>query len=41
MVLYPSTILHRVIPVTRGRRLASIFWLQSIVNSGEKPARLF
>src|SRR5690606_17725389 len=28
MVLYPSTSLHRVTPVTRGRRLASFFWLQ-------------
>ncbi|WP_350669572.1 2OG-Fe(II) oxygenase, partial [Pseudoalteromonas sp. 43-MNA-CIBAN-0464] len=31
MVLYPSTSLHRVMPVTSGRRLASFFWLQSMV----------
>jgi len=41
MVLYPSTSLHRVMPVTRGRRLASFFWLQSMVNSDEKRGLLF
>lgn len=41
MVLYPSTSLHRVTPVTRGRRLASFFWLQSMVNSDEKRSILF
>ncbi|MDN3637482.1 Fe2+-dependent dioxygenase [Simiduia curdlanivorans] len=41
MVLYPSTSLHRVTPVTRGRRLASFFWLQSMISSDEKRALLF
>jgi len=41
MVLYPSTSLHRVTPVTSGRRLASFFWLQSMVSSDEKRALLF
>lgn len=41
MVLYPSTSLHRVMPVTAGRRLASFFWLQSMVNSDEKRTLLF
>ncbi len=41
MVLYPSTSLHRVTPVTRGRRLASFFWLQSMVGSDEKRSLLF
>ena len=41
MVLYPSTSLHRVTPVTRGRRLASFFWLQSMIASDEKRALLF
>ncbi|VUD41865.1 PKHD-type hydroxylase [Thalassocella blandensis] len=41
MVLYPSTSLHRVLPVTRGRRLASFFWLQSMVSSDEKRALLY
>ena len=32
MVLYPSTSLHHVKPVTRGTRLASFFWLQSMIR---------
>jgi PKHD-type hydroxylase len=32
MVLYPSTSLHRVAPVTRGARTASFFWVQSLVR---------
>ena len=32
MVLYPSTSLHRVEPVTRGSRVASFFWVQSMVR---------
>lgn len=32
MVLYPSSSLHRVAPVTRGRRLASFFWMESMVR---------
>ena len=31
MVLYPSSSLHRVTPVTRGARIASFFWIQSHV----------
>ena len=31
MVLYPSSSLHRVTPVTRGARVASFFWIQSHV----------
>ena len=41
MVLYPSTSLHKVTPVTKGRRLASFFWLQSMVASDEKRSLLF
>lgn len=41
MVLYPSSSLHRVTPVKRGRRLASFFWLQSMVASNERRALLF
>lgn len=41
MVLYPSTSLHKVLPVTAGRRLASFFWLQSMINSDEKRTILF
>jgi PKHD-type hydroxylase len=32
LVLYPSKSLHRVTPVTRGRRVASFFWIQSLVR---------
>ncbi|MDO6422435.1 Fe2+-dependent dioxygenase [Saccharophagus degradans] len=41
MVLYPATSLHSVTPVTKGRRLASFFWLQSMVSSDEKRTLLF
>ena len=40
-VLYPATTVHRVEPVTRGARLASFFWVQSMVASGEQRALLF
>ncbi|MEY4753631.1 MAG: hypothetical protein RJA44_1306 [Pseudomonadota bacterium] len=36
MVLYPSTSVHRVEPVTRGARLASFFWIESLVRSDEQ-----
>src|ERR1700744_4921785 len=32
MVLYPSTSLHRVTPVTRGARVCSFFWMQSMIR---------
>lgn len=32
LVLYPGTSLHRVLPVTRGQRLASFFWIQSLLR---------
>lgn len=32
MILYPSVSLHRVNPVTRGQRMASFFWVQSLVR---------
>jgi PKHD-type hydroxylase len=32
MVLYPATSLHRVEPVTRGNRISSFFWIQSMVR---------
>lgn len=37
LALYPSSSLHRVEPVTRGARLASFFWVQSMVgNDGQR-----
>ena len=41
MVLYPSSSLHRVEPVTRGARLASFFWIESMVRDGEARRALF
>ncbi len=32
LVLYPSTSLHLVTPVTRGARICSFFWLQSMIK---------
>jgi len=41
MVLYPSTSLHAVTPVTRGARIASFFWLQSMVRDDGQRTLLF
>jgi PKHD-type hydroxylase len=41
MVLYPSTSLHEVLPVTRGYRLASFFWVESMVRSDEQRRLLY
>jgi len=41
MVLYPATSLHRVTPVTRGARVASFFWIQSMVRDDVQRALLF
>jgi PKHD-type hydroxylase len=36
MILYPSTSVHQVTPVTRGERLACFFWIESMVRSDEQ-----
>jgi PKHD-type hydroxylase len=41
MILYPSTSLHRVEPVTAGARLASFMWTQSMIRDDAKRAMLF
>lgn len=41
MVLYPSTTLHRVTPVTRGERICAFFWLQSLVRDADARETLF
>lgn len=41
MVLYPSSSLHHVTPVTRGARVASFFWMQSMVRDDTQRALLF
>jgi PKHD-type hydroxylase len=40
-VLYPSTSLHHVLPVTRGTRLCSFFWLQSMVRDDGQRSLMF
>ncbi len=40
-VLYPGTSVHQVTPVTRGARLASFFWIESMVRSDEQRRILF
>lgn len=40
-ILYPSSSLHRVAPVTRGRRVASFFWIQSMVRDDAARRILF
>lgn len=41
MVLYPSTSLHHVTPVTRGARVSSFFWIQSMIRDDGQRALLF
>lgn len=41
LILYPSTSLHRVEPVTRGERVCSFFWTQSMVRDTAKRSLLF
>ena len=41
MVLYPATSLHRVTPVTRGARVSSFFWIQSMIRTDGDRALLY
>ena len=41
LVLYPSKSLHRVTPVTRGARVSSFFWIQSLVRDDADRETLF
>jgi PKHD-type hydroxylase len=41
LILYPSTSLHQVNPVTRGARVCSFFWLQSMVRDDGQRSLLF
>ncbi|MBT9494394.1 MAG: Fe2+-dependent dioxygenase [Paucibacter sp.] len=41
LVLYPSTSLHQVLPVTAGERIAAFFWTQSMVRDDAKRAMLY
>jgi PKHD-type hydroxylase len=40
-IVYPSSSLHRVMPVMRGTRLASFFWVQSMVRDDSQRRLLF
>ena len=41
MIVYSSTSRHRVNEVTRGQRLASVFWIQSLIRDDARRAQLF
>lgn len=41
MILYPSTSLHHVKPVTRGARVCSFFWIQSMIRDDAERTMLF
>ncbi|MES2500552.1 MAG: Fe2+-dependent dioxygenase [Pseudomonadota bacterium] len=41
MVLYPSSSLHHVTPVTQGKRIAAFFWIQSMIRDDAKRTLLF
>jgi PKHD-type hydroxylase len=40
MILYPASTVHHVTPVTRGTRIASFFWIQSMVRDAAARAML-
>ena len=41
MVIYPASSLHHVKPVTRGARIASFFWIQSMIREDSERTLLF
>lgn len=41
LVLYPSTSLHQVLPVTRGARVCAFFWVQSMVREDSRRTQLY
>jgi PKHD-type hydroxylase len=41
MIVYPASSLHHVTPITRGSRIASFFWTQSMVREESKRSLLF
>jgi PKHD-type hydroxylase len=41
LVLYPATSLHTVTPITRGVRVASFFWLQSMIRDAHARSLIF
>jgi PKHD-type hydroxylase len=41
LILYPADSLHQVTPITRGARLASFFWIQSLIRDRAQRSILF
>jgi PKHD-type hydroxylase len=41
LVVYTSTSRHRVSPITRGVRFASVFWIQSLIREDDKREQMF
>jgi PKHD-type hydroxylase len=41
LVVYPASSLHMVTPVTRGTRVASFFWLQSMIRDAHARSLIF
>lgn len=41
MILYPASTVHHVTPVTRGERIASFFWIQSMIRDASARTMLF
>lgn len=41
MIIYPSSTLHRVEPITQGVRLAAVTWIQSLIRNPEEREMLF
>jgi PKHD-type hydroxylase len=41
LILYPASSLHHVQPVTRGARVASFFWIQSMIRDDGERTMLF
>lgn len=41
MIVYPSSTLHRVEPITQGVRLAAVTWIQSLIRNPEEREMLF
>ncbi len=41
MIIYPATSLHRVAEVTRGARISSFFWIESMIRDDAQRSLLF
>ena len=41
LILYPASSLHRVMPIVRGERVASFFWIQSLIREDARRTLLF